>query len=171
MDLCPEALNRVDHQHIAGGASLLKHHMHAAEVGLDLFVVLMPGRLVKDARRIVPLRLAGHGIPAQVMAAHIDAQECLPVADALVPVKSHTPARTAVKFREEPLLSGLTRDRGELFDDPEIPVVQPEHIHSGEVEILVVSHDRATRHDLTGERVLVQGVSGERKAEVFAAFL
>ena len=167
-DLRPDAFHRIEDQHIADWVSGLEHDVQAAEVGFDGIVFRIPRRLERDAGRVIALRFAGHGIPTQMVATHIDAEEGLPVADALVVGEIRPPSAAAIQFREHPRPVELTGDRGELLDHPVTLVARAENIHARVVEIWVVAHHRTAWHRLGGKAVLVEGVSGEEQSECMA---
>ena len=103
-----------------------------------------------------------------MVAAHINAEERLPVADALVVGEVRPPSAAAIQFREHPRPVELTCDRGELLDHPVTLVARAENIHARVVEIWVVTHHRTAGHGLRGKAVLVEGMSGEEQSECMA---
>ena len=171
MDLRPDAFHRIDHQHIADRTPSLEHDMESAEVGFDRGVFRIPRGLERDAGREVALGLAGHGIPAQVVAAQVYAEERLPVADPFVVGEIRPPTGAAIQFREHPRPLELTRHGGQLFDHPETFAARAEDIDAGIIEIRVVAHHRAAGHGLRREGVFVQHVSGEQQPEFAAALV
>ena len=166
--LTPHRLDGIQEQDVAGRCALGEDETHAGEVVLDLTVVLIPGRLVEDGGGVVALGLTLHGVPGQVLATEVDAEESLPVAHGLVSLEVELPAGTAVQLGEQPLLAQLTGGGGQLLDDPVAAVMLGQHVHAGVAHVLVEAHEGAVGDGLVHEAVLVEDVTRELDAVVVA---
>ena len=166
--LAPYRLDGIQQENVAGGRALGEDKTHAGEVVLDLTVVLIPGRLVEDGGGVVALGLTLHGVPGQVLATEVDAEQSLPVAHGLVSLEVKLPAGTAVQLGEQPLLAQLTGGGGQLLDDPVAAVMLGQHVHAGVAHVLVEAHEGAVGDGLVHEAVLVEDVTRELDAVIVA---
>ena len=154
------AFDRVDDQQIAYRSALVQHHAQPREVVFDVLIFFPPGGLVEDAGRVVPFGLAFHRVPRQVVTAHVDAEQRLPVADGLVVRKVELPAGAAVQFRQQPFFVQLTGGGRELFDHPVGVVVLGQHVDARVVLVFVETHQRTLHGHLVRETVFVQHMAG-----------
>ena len=111
----PCAFYGMDDQKVAHFRAPGHDRMDARKVILDLGVEFPPGRLVENTRGIITLCLAQHGVPRKVLAAQVDAQRGLPVAERLVAGERKVPAGAAVRFRQSPLPAELAGDGTQLL--------------------------------------------------------
>ena len=166
--LAPHRLDGIQQEDVAGGRALGEDQTHAGEVVLDLGVVLVPRRLVEDGGGVVALGLTLHGVPGQMLATEVNANQRLPVAHGLVGLEVELPAGTAVQLGEQPLLAQLTGGGGQLLDDPVAAVMLGQHVHAGVAHVLVEAHEGAVGNRLVHEAVLVEDVTRELDAVVVA---
>ena len=60
-----------------------------------------------NVRREIAFGLSLHGVPGQMRAAKIDAEERLPIPDGFMRFERHLPARAAVQLGKQPFLPQL----------------------------------------------------------------
>ena len=157
----PCALDGAEHQRVAQRLALTHHQAEAGEIGLQLGKIPPVGRLIRDAGGIVALALALHGVPRQVRAAHVHAQQRLPVANHLVHPQIRPPARAAVQLGQHPFLALLAADRAALHGDPVAALVLAEEVDARPGHVLVGARQRAVGNGLIGQAVFVQHVAGQ----------
>ena len=96
--LAPEGFNGVEQQHVAVGLPFGEHQPHAGEVVLHGGIVFIPRGLVQDRSGVVPLGLALHRVPGQVLAADVDPEQRLPVSHVFMALEAELPAGHAVQL-------------------------------------------------------------------------
>lgn len=156
----PHVLHGMDDEQVAFACTLRHDHADAREVIFERFPIAIPAVLREDARRIVTLCLPFHAVPRQVRAAQVDAEQHVPVANALIFAERHIPARAAVQLAQHELFAQLPRNGRALDRRPITAVVRGKVIDAGIAHILVKTHHGAGELRLYGQAVLVQDMPG-----------
>ncbi|KIH87735.1 hypothetical protein SPBR_04607 [Sporothrix brasiliensis 5110] len=164
----PEALDGVHDGDADGRHAARQRVVHARKVVLDGgLVVAAPRALVANGRRVVALGLAGHAVPREVRAAHVDAQRGLPVARPLVAHKVKRPVGHAVDLRQHAAAAVLARDRLRLLGRRVLaPVAQ--HVDARQVHAAVAAHGLADGPRLRRQLRLEHHVARQPEAVVGA---
>jgi hypothetical protein len=160
----------VDHQDVAHLLALGHDQVDAGEVVLDLGVFAPPGRLVEDAGGIVALGLALHGVPGEVLAADIDAEGGLPVAEGLVSGEGKVPAGAAVGLGQAPFAPELVGGGADLLGGVVDAPVLGEQVHAGGLHVFVEAQATAHLVGLAAEGVLLQEMPRVEHAVALAPF-
>ena len=162
----PDGLDGVEHEQVADLLEALgeEHLADAREVVLRGAVYTVPRRLAEDARGVVALGGRLHRIPGEMLAAQVDAQRHLPVAEGLVAFEREVPARAAVRLGEAAAAAELVRHRGALLGGPVDGQMLGEQVDARRLHVFVEAHRLADDVRLRGQVVLREKVAGVLEA-------
>ena len=88
--LGPDAGNRMDHQHLPHRLTLRKTQRQTTKIILHLIIVIPPGILIVENRRIVPLPAASNGIQGKMLTTSRNSKRELPVSQPFLSRKSRS---------------------------------------------------------------------------------
>ncbi len=123
---------------------------------------------MQHAGRVIPLRLPLHGVPGQMGASQVHAEQRLPVAYILVGLEIHLPACTSVELGQDPLLVQLPGHGGNLLGHPVASVALAEDVDAGIVHVLIEAHEGTLHDGLAAQGILMEHMACEDQA-VFPA--
>ena len=150
------------HHGISPGHAVIKPRI----VILQVRKIPVPRGLPADGGRIVPLRLAVHGSPAQMRHPGGDAKGSLPVPGQLIPLKVKVPLGHAVHFAQNAGLSVLSGNACRLLGGGKVPVVA-QIVDAGQLEFPVAAHGVPHDGSLSPHTVLPQQMAGGKQTVPF----
>ncbi|OPZ23958.1 MAG: hypothetical protein BWZ02_03020 [Lentisphaerae bacterium ADurb.BinA184] len=159
----PERLDGMDDTEADQRPAAGHQHIDAGKMVFDEFELPPPRLLVGNRARVVPLALAGHGRPGQVMDAQGDAQRRLPVALGLEIGERKIPSSGAVQLRGHGRAPELPHRALALLGGIQLHAVVQE-VNAGDVHVRVAAHDVAVVLGLGGQCALLDQVPGQGDA-------
>ena len=157
----PRAGLRMQQERIEGNVALAEQLSDSRHRIVEGFVIAPPGLLVVERGRIIPLAQSAQGIPHQVLAEQIDPAHHLPFIQGLELLMPDIVAAARKGLGQNLPLSELLRRGGHLQGSQAFPPAFPEPVHSGNIKIFVVRHDRAVAEDLRLHRLLAKQMPRE----------
>ena len=156
----PVAFNRMDNADAYTGLPAGKGRIHPCKMILYHAVFLIPGGLIEDGGRIVPLCLTVHAVPGKMMDTQGHSQRRLPVSRQLMSPEIKIPVGYAVQLAEHAGTAKLMGCGLSLFRRGVFPPVT-EHIDARHLKTAVRTHGFSQSIGLGGQRRLLHHMSGE----------
>ena len=159
----PVALHRMDHAYPHHRLSPGQRRIQPGEIIFYIGVILPPGGLIVDGRRIIPLGLALHGDPRQMLHPDGHAQRRLPVTVELVPPEIKIPAGNAVKLAGHTGAAILMHRALGLLGSGELPAAA-EHVDARQLKAAIGAHGLAQRRRLAFQGGFLHHVARQHQA-------
>ena len=153
--LGPDAGNRMDHQHLPHRLTLRKTQRQTTKIILHLIIVIPPGILIVENRRIVPLPAASNGIQCKMLTTSRNSKRKLPVPQPFLCGKIQLPASAAVSLTDGHGTFILMCHACTLFHSQILIRLCAKKINSRIMQITKLRHRRTAHTSLIAQVVLI----------------
>ena len=153
--LGPDAGNRMDHQHLSHRLPLGKTQRQTTKIILHLIIVIPPGILIVENRRIVPLPAASNGIQGKMLTTSRNSKRELPVSQPFLSRKIQLPASAAISLTDRHGAVILMRHTCTLLHSQILICLRPQKINARIMQITKLRHRRTAHTSLIAQVVLI----------------